>query len=243
MVLCHSESASRPTSLIGSEPLLVVPRLSSRERRWGEWWSHTPPLHCSHPGLPPLACIVGAGSCVWWNQFSCASATGGRGECTQDHSIFYVESLVHSTTLEPRVMRVLWASWEKVFLTIQIPFVMSNFLTIWLVGCWWRNARIEIESIPASPWHSWPYGWAPASYCEPGCIYASCKCSKGCSLWLCMLLTRLLSKQLYLNNYLCFITYWFYRAWTKMFIRSCGLFQAWSILMVWNGCVRWYTVY
>ena len=25
-------------------------------------------------------CIVGAGSCVWWNQFSCASTTGGRGE-------------------------------------------------------------------------------------------------------------------------------------------------------------------
>ena len=85
MVLCHSESASRPTSLIGSEPLLVVPRLSNRERRCGARLMITPSCTAaSH------VCIVGAGSCVWWNQFLCASPTGGRGEWTQDHSLICI---------------------------------------------------------------------------------------------------------------------------------------------------------
>ena len=47
------------------------------------------------------------------------------------------------------------ASWEKVFFTSQIQFLMSNFgQSDWLNAdwCWWGSTQVELKSTPMSLW-------------------------------------------------------------------------------------------
>ena len=82
-------------------------------------------------------------------------------DCTPSKCNHHIITLHHNMTLAPRASQTSWPSREKNnFSPVKIASLMLNFSTIWLVGCSWRCAGIEIKSIPVSPRCSWRYAGA-----------------------------------------------------------------------------------